>query len=171
MHRWFCRRSPKLLRKKLAEFTGGQFLIKTRIAEDDLKHFIHADDRDIRPQREERDGPVFRGGIESLEVPDLSLKLVVVRFAWLCERRLCFDELWRPMVPKWVFIPPVSMQCSASEQITFGQSMNLEYDSFYFPKEGRRLKLWIRSGDYGRFYRPDDPENLVRDGNEFHVRP
>ena len=174
MHRWFCRRDPKLLEPKLRGFeNGGQFLIKTKIHPEELERLIHTgnEELEMRPQPEEVEGQVFRGEILRLEIPNIDERVVVIHFTWLCERRVSFDRNWSPK-PKWVLIPPTSMQCSDTHQIIFSQSMRLRYDSFYFPKEGEqweRLKLWIRGEDYGRLYKLGDPENLVRNGDEFSV--
>lgn len=138
MHGYFW--SRKRLKEKLSEFTGGQFLMETKL--------------------ESKEGFVFRGEIRDWSIPDMKKKRVLIYFNWLCEQRFGLDQFWRP-VPKWVLLePPPGSQCLDVQY----KSYYLQRQ-----KEGRkkRIKMWTPLGEVCRFYQKDDPSNLKQQEGEF----
>ncbi len=155
--------SRNRLKERIPEFIGGQFLMKTKLKKEDVKRLMSRGISEsetqflLNAQAEERDSMVLRGEIQALEIPDMNRKIVVVHFTWLCERHLFFDASDQ-LVPKWVPIPSAP-QCH--------KLINVHFISYYFPKWGKRLKMWTALGEYCRFYKLDDDDNLMRNGDEF----
>lgn len=162
MHLYYQSRTR--LSRILQTFEGGQFLMKTRLTQEDKKRLMHKGASEKRTQlilmtrAERNEGVVLRGGISSLEIPDMKKRVVVVHFSWLCERHFRFDALGS-LAPRWELIPPPPKQCS--------QSVNVEFISYYFPKSGKRLKMWTSLREFCRFYKPGDPDNLVQGKDGF----
>lgn len=69
------------LRDRLADFSGGQFLMETK------------------------EGLVFRGEVSRCFVPEGQSKQVSVFFNWLSERRFVLDAGWS-LRPKWFPLQP-----------------------------------------------------------------
>ena len=149
----------------LKSFQGGQFLMKTRLTEKDARLLMHKGLSEKNTQLilmtkvEKNDELVLRGGISFLDIPDMSKRGVVVHFSWLCERHFRFNAQGS-LVSQWELIPPPPEHCR--------QAVDVEFISYYFPKSGKRLKMWTSLGEYCRFYKPDDPDNLVRSENDFY---
>ncbi len=162
MHLYYWSRAR--LSSILKTFEGGQFLMKTKLTQEDRRRLMYkgASEKSTRlilmTRAERNESVVLRGGISGLEIPDMSKRIVVVHFFWLCERHLRFED-FGGLVPRWEIIPPPPKPCS--------QSVNVEFISYYFPKSGRRLKMWTSLGEYCRFYKLGDPDNLVQSKDGF----
>ena len=130
MHLYY--RSNERLRLALTEFTEGQFSMVTK------------------------EGLVFRGEIQSCVIPKNSLRQIFISFAWLCERRFVFNNLWTPK-PKWSLLGPPT-----------GESMlEVGFSFYYLQPEEERIKIWSELGEVCRFYKKNDYTNLVRNGDSF----
>jgi len=164
MHLYYF--SPKrLLEEEVpAKFAGGQFLMKTRLTKKDKKLLMSkgVSERSIQlilmTRVEKNESVVLRGGISRLEIPDMKRKLVVVRFSWLCERHFRFDAS-ESLVSRWELIPPPAEQGR--------QEIDIDFISYWFPKRGKRLKMWTSVDEFCRFYKPGDPDNLAQSENDF----
>lgn len=106
---------------------------------------------------ETKPGLVFRGEIRECQIPDMGKKRVLILFNWLCERRFSVDSTFTP-IPKWVRLElPLETQLQ----------LEVDYTSYYFQKEGRRIKMWTPQKEVCRFYKQGDNENLLQAGEEF----
>lgn len=132
------------LKKKLEEFTGGQFLMETK------------------------EGLVFRGEMEKWFIPDMSQRRIFIYFSWLCERHFRLDELFRP-VTKWTLLEsPARSHCLNVEFTTYYFQRKRDGKDGKEPRE-ERIKMWTPLGEVCRFFKGNDPSNLKQQepGDEF----
>lgn len=172
MHGYFITR--RALKKRFPDFLGGQFFImSSRVNAQDLRRFmeIESDEALWALFKElgivEGEALSYRGEIKSLEMSSMRRELTI-RFNWLCilgrGRR---DLDLGGSKPKWI---PVHQMSGCNQSITIAVTGG------YFPKGGQRIKVWTTlnmitsSGEYCRLYKPDDPDNLVWNGEEFTRR-
>ncbi len=142
MHQYFW--SPERLKKKLDDFSGGQFRMETK------------------------EGLVFQGEIDSWEIPDLNKRILNIHFRRLFERRFKLNSKWSP-VERWVeFEPPSGTTCLNIEYTTYYFQARKENEK---GRENRkeRIKGWTRYGEIFRFYKKGDPYNLIENSDGFFV--
>lgn len=125
------------LKNKLAAFTSGQFLIETKL------------------QDEER--LVFRGDVKVWDIPDMSKRRIVVYFDQLWEQRFGWDASISRRVSKWVSINPLSMEVD----------YRYYYFQRERQDRLERIKLWTPIGEVCRCFRLGDPSNLKQEGGVF----
>ena len=161
----------RALKKRFSDFMGGQFFMMTSVPAQGLRRFmkIESDEALGALLREfgiaKGETLSYRGEISRLEMSPTKRELTV-HFSWLCLLGKEKDGFGGSK-PKWV---PVKKICGCNQSITIAVTGG------YFPKSGRRIKLWTTlnmitsSGEYCRLYKPDDPDNLVRRGEGFERR-
>lgn len=167
MHGYFLTR--RNLRKKFPEFIGGQFLIvSSKLQKADLKRFMEINsDADLKTLLQKlgivEGGTLsYRGEIERLEMSSTKRE-IRIHFKWLCLQRKGIDY-FKDSQPKWFPIHKID-GCN--------QCMHIAVTGGYFPKRGERMKVWTTlnmitaSGEYCRFYKPGDPDNLVAVDGDF----
>jgi hypothetical protein len=126
------------LENRLEKYIGGQFQIETR------------------------DG-IYRGEIENITFSDKpNNKKMTVIFKWWCIRRIKNNDIHtNERMVFWDEIKPDSRVSKPSVEIRFTW--------YYFQRDREdrkeRIKLKTDFGESCRFYKPDDPTNLVRNEN------
>lgn len=156
------------LTEKLAEFDGGQLFMITDVNKPHLKLLMSVEAQEsyeqiLKQVRAEKDDRVaYWGGVKKTEIPVAGRKLLV-RLDWLCVQRPGSDRFGNK-VSRWVPIKQPS-PCAIT--------MDIDFTGYYFPKGGRRVKVWTSLlmvtslGEFCRFYKKDDPDRLVWNGEEY----
>lgn len=152
------------LKEKLNEFEGGQLFMITEVSRSHLKLLMSVEAQGSYEQilkhvrAEKGDRVAYWGGVKTTEVSATDRKLRV-HLDWLCVQR--------PVSQKWVLI-----QQPAPCAIT----MDINFTGYYFPKGETRVKVWTSwtsllmvtsLGEFCRFYKKDDPDRLVWNGEEY----
>lgn len=157
----------KSIRKKFPEFKGGGqfFILSSKFDKEDLGRFMEIQsDRDLRALLKELEivegeALAYRGEIQKLGM-SINKREIQIYFSWLCVQHRGFGG----SRPRWVPVHKVK-GCT--------QCMKIGFTGGYFPKGGHRIKVWTtlnmftNFGEYCRFYKPGDPDNLVWNGDEF----
>ncbi len=81
----------------------------------------------------------LHGKIQSIKIPNKKIKHIVISFDWLCEKRN----------NRWALIPWEGKY-----------ELPVDYIVFYSQVRKGRLKSKNWGGEFCRFYRPGDPDNL-----------
>lgn len=170
MHGYFITR--RALKKRFPDFMGGQFFImSSRVQAQDLKRFMEIEsDKALKELLkelgiEEGESLFYRGEIKRLEMSPTKRELTI-HFNWLCLLGKGSDGFGGSK-SKWIPVHKIH-GCN--------QSITIAVTGGYFPKGGRRIKVWTTlnmitsSGEYCRLFKPDDPDNLVWTGEEFERR-
>ncbi len=126
------------LRDKLNNYIGGQFQIETS------------------------DG-IYRGEVASCEVTkNVKERRLTVEFKWWCIRRIKNNDIHtNTRIVVWEEIP---MNIELARR-----SIDIRFKWYYFQRDRKdrkeRIKLRTDFREACRFYKPDDPTNLVRNEN------
>lgn len=106
-------------------------------------------------QIETKDG-IYRGEIDGFDISDNPKeRKLTVAFKWWCVRRIKNNDIHtHTRVVVWEEIPLMR------------RSIDIKFKWYYFqrdrPDRRERVKLKTDFGESLRFYKPDDPTNLVR---------
>ena len=149
------------LTEKLAEFEGGQLFMITSVNKSHLKLLMSVEaqtsyEQILKHVRTEKNGDriSYWGGIKGWEMPETERKLLV-RLDWLCVQNTA--SKWEPI----------------QQPTPCAITMDINFTGYYFPKGGTRIKVWTTllmatsRGEFCRFYKKDDPDRLVWDGEEY----
>ncbi|MSR79078.1 MAG: hypothetical protein EXS59_02960 [Candidatus Taylorbacteria bacterium] len=157
------------LKKKLdEEFENGQLFLVQGANKTHLRLIMNIETEEGYQQllkqigAGESDKLGYWGEMGRLRIPKLGRKLLV-EFNWLCVQRAGNDRFGTE-VPRWFLIQQPS-PCAIT--------MDIDFTGFYFPKAGKRIKVWTSLlmvtslGEFCRFYKKDDPDRLVWNGEEY----
>jgi len=163
----------RAIRKRFPDFMGGQFFImSSNVQVQDLRRFMEVEDDEALKLLLKELGIAagealsYRGEISRLEMSPTKRELTI-HFSWLCLLGKRIDDLGT-FRPRWI---PVHKVRGCQQFIT------IAFTGGYFPKGGRRMKVWTTlnmitsSGEFCRFYKPDDPDNLIWTGEELEWKP
>lgn len=110
-------------------------------------------------------GPTFQGKFTECTTPDPKKRVLRIRFEWLAERRFTLGGSWE-IKEYW-----------SKLEIPTDQVMPVEFTYYYFQKEHwgikgkpdrkKRIKLWTKMGEIGRFYQKNDPLILTEQDGRF----
>ncbi|KKU68882.1 MAG: hypothetical protein UX89_C0001G0073 [Parcubacteria group bacterium GW2011_GWA2_47_16] len=159
MHRYRFVKLP--LTEKLAEFEGGQLFMITGVNKSHLKLLMSAEaqasyEEILKHVHTEKKGDriSYWGGIKGWEMPKAERRLLV-HLDWLCVQNAALK--WKPIQQP--------THCAIT--------MDINFTGYYFPKGGARIKVWTTLlmetsfGEFCRFYKKDDPDRLVWNGEEY----